>query len=226
MPNAPNFIDFLNSAPEAKVPREVRPRIKLLYTSLDQLLFVDARSELAADREVLLRIVNDDDLMPQVLRDVMLVETSKHLGQRIRSFHEGQRVLWRDAEKYGVPIQPPSLEDLQSRGLDLAANDDALEVAIRAQYRDLPDFWVDPDPQVLYGRVVVNLQANQTAWSCLVANLGFWVALNIIGTTIIALVMLGSGVPWPVVLACIIAFTGFNTAYFILQCIANPSYRA
>jgi hypothetical protein len=50
--------------------------------------------------------------------------------------------------------------------------------------------------------------------------------LQAIGTSLIALIMLGAGVPWQVVLKWLLIFTGFNTVYFILQCIANPSYRA
>lgn len=111
-------------------------------------------------------------------------------------------------------------------GLDPAGSDESLEEALRAQLRDIPDFWVEPDSGRLYERITTNLLVNQTVWSCLVRNLGFWAALNVIGTSLIALIMLGAGVPWQVVLKWLIIYTGVNTTYFILACIANPRYAA
>jgi hypothetical protein len=226
MPNAPDLIELINTAPESSLPPDVRPPLKWLFSSLDELLFLDNSSELAVDREVLIRILSDTDLTPPKLRDVMLAETAKYLGQRIKSFGNGQHIRWRDGEKYGLPMQPPSLEELRSIGLDPAGSADRLEEAIKAQIPDLPEFWMESDSKVLYDRIAANLLVNQTVWSCLVANLGFWAALNVIGTSLIALLMLGHGVPWQVVLKWIIIFTGVNTAYFILQCIVNPRYRA
>jgi hypothetical protein len=223
---APNLIELIDTVPDTSIPREIRPRLKWLFASPDELLFVDETSELAADREVLIRIASDADLTPPNLRDVMTVETSKYLGQRLKPYQRGERIRWRDGEKYGLPIRPPSLDELRSMGLDPAEGDDGLEDALRAQFRDIPEFWVEPDSQVLYDRIVANLLVNQTVWSCLVRNLGFWAALNVIGTHVIAAIMLLSGVPWQVVLKWLLIFTGANTAYFILQCIANPRYRA
>jgi hypothetical protein len=226
MPNAPDLVAVLDTVPESSLPREIRPRLKLLFANTDQLLFLDDRSEVAVDRQALIRIASDSDLTPPILRDIMLVETSKYLGQRIRSFSEGKRILWRDGERYALPVQPPSLEDLRSMGLDPAGSDESLEEALRAQLRDIPDFWVEPDSGRLYERITTNLMVNQTVWSCLVRNLGFWAALNVIGTSLIALIMLGAGVPWQVVLKWLIIYTGVNTTYFILACIANPRYTA
>jgi hypothetical protein len=186
---------------------------------------LDNNDELSVDRETLTRIVSDDDLTPRILRDVMLVETSKYLGRRVKSAGEGQRISWRDGERFGLPIHPPSMDDLRAMNLDPSMGDPS-EDAVRAQFPDVPEFWVEPDSSVLYDRVVGSLLANQTVWGCLVRNLGFWAALNVIGTSIIALVMLGSGVPWQTVLWWLIIYTGVNTAYFILQCIFNPRYVA
>ena len=223
-----DLVEFMNEEPESLLPREARPRLKLGFLSLDQLLFVDETSELAVDRETLIRIASDKDLTSPSVRDILLVETSKYVGLRIKSFKQGKRISWQDAETYGVPIDPPSREDIDSMGFGPTEDLVAIERAVRAQFRDreIPEFWIEPNSATLADRITDSLLVNQSVWSCLVANLGFWAALNVVGTHIIAGIMLVSGVPWQVVLKWLIVFTGANTAYFILQCIVNPRYRA
>jgi hypothetical protein len=222
--DAVNPIDFLESLPESSRVREVRPQLKLLFTSFDQLLFLDNNAELSVDRETLIRIVSDDDLTPTILRDVMLVETSKYLGRRVKSAGEGQRISWTDGERFGLPIHPPSMDDLRAMDLDPSMGDPS-EDAVRAQFPDIPEFWVEPDSSVLYDRVVERVLANQTVWDCLVRNLGFWAALTVIGSIIIVLIVLPAA-GWWVTLWILAAFHSFATAYFILQCVVNPSYVA
>jgi hypothetical protein len=202
-------IDLLDT-----LPREIRPRLKLLFSYLDRLLFLDNAAELSVDRETLISLASDDDLTPPVLHDVMLVETSKYLGTRVKSVGQGQRISWREGERYGLPIHPPSQDELRSKGLDPAGSDEQLADVLRAIFPELPDFWIEADSAVLHDRIISNLLINQTVWSCLVRNLGFWAALNVIGTSIIALIMLGAGVPWQVVLKWLLIFTGVNTHLF------------
>jgi hypothetical protein len=146
-------VEFLDSDPN--IPKELRPTLKLLFNSLDQLLFLDARGELSVDRTNFINLVSDPDQTPAKIRDVMLVETSKYLGQRIRSAKAGTRVNWVEGEKNGIPIHVPPLDELRSRGLDPSGSPEETQEAIRALYPDLPNFWVEPDPAVLSERIAV-----------------------------------------------------------------------
>jgi hypothetical protein len=88
-------VELLDSDPN--IPKELRPTLKLLFNSLDQLLFLDARGELSVDRKNFINLVSDPDQTPAKIRDVMLVETSKYLGQRIRSVNAALRGSWGNA---------------------------------------------------------------------------------------------------------------------------------
>jgi len=56
-----------------------------------------------------------------------------------------------------------------------------------------------------------------------VANLGFWAALTWIGSSVIFLSFLTLG--WQIALAIAIAYSGFATAYVILQCLVNQEFH-
>ena len=64
---------------------------------------------------------------------------------------------------------------------------------------------------------------NCTYWDCLVAHLGFWAALVLIGSHIVLISLLA--VSWQVALAWAIVYSGVATAYVLLQCAANPNWN-
>jgi hypothetical protein len=220
--------DFLSSIvsllPEEHVNDRVRSRLKKLQERLDNLFFLDETSELAVDRQALIALARDEDFVPADLRDVVILETAKHLGRRLKGVGKGHRITWLEGGKYGPPTQP-AVDELRKSGLKPSMSTQELGVALREWYPKLPKDFLASDSSKLYPIMLANLAHNRTVWDCVVANLGWWAAINVIGTLIIALVMLGSGVPWPWVLAACIAFSGFLTAFVILSCATNPEWH-
>lgn len=96
--------EMLNLLPLDSIPSECRQRLRTLSDELDRLLFLDETDELAADRKILINIASNNELVPEKLKDIFLVETSKHLGRRLKEFEKGHRLSWHEAGKYGLPI--------------------------------------------------------------------------------------------------------------------------
>jgi len=215
---------MIRMLPKAILLGDVRSRLEMLFSELDQLLFLDDTLELAVDRETLMRIASNEDLLPASHRDIALLETSKHLGRRVKGLGKGRRISWRDGSKYGLPIQPPSRAQLDALGITKTASIDDLRIALKKVFPELPKFWIKTNAAQLAETVLRSFLINRTVWDCLVANLGFWAALVIIGSLVIFFILLAS-LPWPVALAVAIVCSGVATAYVVLQCIANQNFH-
>jgi hypothetical protein len=224
-PSKSNLSDILNILSENILPDEVRPRIKKLFDEMDQLLFLDETHELAVDRKTLIRLVNNEDLMPTSLRDITLVETSKYLGRRLKELRKGRRIKWRDGEKYGLPIHVLSEKDLRNWGITDRTSTNELADIMKMQFPEIPEFWMNDNSKQLADEVLQNFMVNRTVWDCLVANMGWWAALTLAGGLVVFLVLLGSGVPWPAALLIAGIYQSVATTYFLLQCAANPYFQ-
>lgn len=219
------FSTVLNALPDSILPASVRPRLKKLFDESDQLLFLDETGELAVDRKTLIRLVNTDDLLPTSLRDIALVETSKHLGRRVKELGKGRRISWQEGEKHGLPIHPATAEDLRAWGITEKTTLKDITALVKKQYPEIPDFWKNDDSKQLAESIVQNCLVNRTVWDCLVSNFGWWAAITLIGGLILFFILLGSGVPWPIALLIAGIYQSAATAYFIFQCVASPSFQ-
>jgi hypothetical protein len=226
MVSAPNpkLSDMLNVLPAAFLSREVRPLVRILFDEMDQLLFLDNMGELSVDRGTLIRIASDDYLMPARLRDIAILETSKHLGPRVKAVGEGRRITWREGEKYGLPIHPPTLEDFRAWGITDTTSIDELGVILKAQLPGIPEFWFNENSAQLEEMILQKCMANQTFWDCLVANLGWWAAIVAVGAIVVFFALVGE-IGWQAALVWAIVYSGVATFYFIAQCLVNPSFR-
>jgi len=217
--------EILKTLPKRVIPEAARRRLNTLSEEMDQLLFLDDTRELAVDRKTLIRIVNNEALVPTILRDIALAETSKHLGRRLKEVGKGRRIPWREGEKYGLPIHPLAATDLREWGINEKTSTDELAAILKAKVPKISSFWMNDNPKELADSIVQRLMVNRTVWDCVVANLGWWAAITLLGGFIIFLILVGSGVPWPWALLIAGIYQSFATAYFIGQCLANPNYH-
>jgi hypothetical protein len=198
----------LEALPSSILPDEHRRLLERMVEQSDQLLFLDKTCELAADRDALIRMVSDESLIPADLGYIEVLETAKHLGRRLKGFDGGRRLTWAEGEKYGLPVSPPSADELRAAGISEGT---------------CPEELTEAEPRELQELARKNLAVNRTVWDCLVANLGFWAALTWIGSSVIFLSFLTLG--WQIALAIAIAYSGFATAYVILQCLVNQEFH-
>ena len=214
----------INLLPDGLVPPEQRQLLTQLFEESDQLLFFE-RDELWVDRGTLVRIVRSDGFPPE-LREIALVETAKHLGRRIRvPGTKAVRVSWREgATKYGLPYAPASPTELRALGVTEETTSEDLADLLRTQFPALPSFWTESGPAEVREAVMTSFLANRTVWDCLVANLGWWAALVLIGSHIIFFGALGAG--WQVALVLAAVYSGVATLWIVLNCIANVYFIA
>lgn len=218
--------ELLDILPRNIVPRKARTQIDTLVAELDRLLFVDAFDEVAVDRSTLMRIASNKLLVPAEIRDHVLVETAKHLGRRIREFKKGnRRIRWVDSGARGLPIHPMSVEDVQALGITSKTTVDEIEALLREHVKDMPAGLTKGSPEEASRFLLDQMKLNRSYWDCLVANLGFWAALTFIGGLIVFIIVLGSGVPWPIALLIAGIFQTGATLYFLLQCAWNPNFN-
>src|SRR5262249_9238208 len=216
--------EMLNLLPPNSIPGNARHRLRILSDQLDQLLFLDEIDELTADRKTLIRIANDKDLVPEILRDIFLIETSKHLGRRLKEFGKGRRIAWHEAGKYGLPIEPVTADELSGWGITRETTTDELGIIVKKHMR-VPSFLENDNAEELYNSILEKFQINRTLWDCVVANLGFWAALTLGGGLIIFGILVGSGVPWPWALLLAGIYQTASTAYVLGQCALNPYFH-
>jgi hypothetical protein len=209
--------------PATILPKKHRSLLNRMVRESDQLLFQDKNLELACDRDTLIRMANDEDLVPPELRDIVVLETAKHLGRRVKAFKGGRRLSWREGAKYGLPVQPASEEELRDIGITADTSVEELGRLLKKRFPELPDDLTETEPETLRELALKNLAENQTVWDCLAANLGFWAALTLIGSIVIFLSLLTLG--WQIALAVAIAYSGILTGYVIIQCLLNARYR-
>ena len=224
-PSRSDINEMLNGPLKRMVPDGARSSLNRLFKEMDQLLFLDTTGELAVDRATLIRIATNEEFMPASLRHITLVETSKHLGRRIKEVGRGRRITWHDGANYGLPSRSMSVTELESWGVTERTSSDQLAAIVKERIPDLPRFWINDNTRELTEAIVQQFQLNRTVWDCAVANLGWWAALTMIGGLAILAILLGSGVPWPVALLIAGIYQTGATLYFILQCAANPNFQ-
>lgn len=217
--------DLLDLLPREIVPKRARTQLITLVKELDQLLFLDGFDEVSVDRSTLMRIANNGSLVPVQIKDIVLVETSKHLGRRIKEVKKTDRRLrWVDGGIYGLPIRPMPADEVRSLGITSKTTVDEIAKSLKQRLPYIPPMLTEYAPAQLADHLINQLKSNRTYWDCLVANLGFWAALTFIGGLLVFLILAGSGVPWPVALLIAGIFQTGVTLYFLLQCAANPNF--
>jgi hypothetical protein len=173
-----------------------------------------------------MRIAGNKTLVPAEIKDHVLVETSKHLGRRLKEFKKGsRRIRWVDGGAYGLPIHPMAAAEVKSLGITSKTTVDEIEKMLRKRVKDIPPMLTKGTPEELSKFLIEQLKTNRSYWDCLVANLGFWAAVTFIGGFIVFLILAASGVPWPIALLWAGIFQTGVTLYFLLQCAANPNFN-
>ena len=215
--------DFL-----ALLPKELRltsafRAFKKIMERLDGLLFLDEFNELSVDRDAFIKFVRDRSLVPAEIADVMILETTKHLGRRIKQRKRGQQVKWLDSAKYGLPITPMSTAEFEKLAGGRLENEKDLEKFVLRALPDVPKFWTRSNSQAIRSDLIKGALKNRTYWDCLVAHLGFWAALVLVGSLVVFFSLLVLG--WQVALAFAIAYSGIATAYVLLQCAFNTEWN-
>lgn len=213
----------LDIIPTTLLPDDRRPLLNRMLLESDRLLFLDRTLELAADRDTLIAIARDEELIPAALRDIEILETAKHLGRRVKRFEGARRLTWVEAAKYGLPVQPATADEFKELGIVEGVSAAGAGELFLKRFPDLPRTLFATEPAELHSIALKNLTVNRTVWDCLVANLGFWAALTWIGSSVIFVSLLTLG--WQVALAVAIAYSGFATGYVILQCLVNQEFR-
>jgi hypothetical protein len=217
------FGDFLRLIPKNLISAPVAKVYAKATRNLDRLLFLDEYGELSVDRESLIALVRDKDLVSAKIADVVLLETAKHLGRRLKVRKDGIQVTWLEATKYGLPIVPMSRAAIQELTDSRFSTPNDIEKFIRRSLPDVPKFWSRSDCKAIQSDLIEGMLRNRTYWDCLVAHLGFWAALVLIGSHIVLISLLA--VSWQVALAWAIVYSGVATAYVLLQCAANPNWN-
>jgi len=72
--------------------------------------------------------------------------------------------------------------------------------------------------------LIKRLRHNRSFWDCIVANLGWWAAINFGASIVVFLTLVASGVPWYVAVWLAAAFQSVFTTYIFGQCLANSAY--
>src|SRR5690349_6782871 len=108
--------DVVDLFPEELGEPRVLQRLRKLANELDGLLGLDESGELAVDRDALIKIARDRDLVPAEQQDLLVRETERHLGQKVKG--RGRHLGWRNVARHGVPIQPESMLTLRGLGMD------------------------------------------------------------------------------------------------------------
>jgi hypothetical protein len=207
--------DFLALLPKELLPAPVSKAFKKAVARL---------GELSVDRDALIQLVRDRSLVPAEIADVMMLETTKHLGRRVKLRETGIQVKWLESAKYGLPITPMSAADYEElTGGRRLTNEKDLEEFIRRALPDVPKFWTRSNGQAIRSDLIKGSLENRSYWDCLVAHLGFWAALVLIGSHIVLICLLGAG--WQIALKWAIIYSGVATAYVLLQCLVNPNYN-
>lgn len=135
----PALLELLDILPNGIVPKKARTKLNKLVMELDQLLFIDDFDEISVDRATLIRIVGNKALVPADIKAHVLVETSKHLGRRIKEFHKGsRRIRWVDGGAHGLPIHPMTAADVKLLGITPKTTVDEIEKMLKKRVKDIP----------------------------------------------------------------------------------------
>ncbi len=135
--NPNNLVDVIA---KRVLSEEVRQRIKMLGDEMDQLFFLDEDKELAVDRKSLIRFVNNEWLVPPTLKDIMLAETSKHLGRRLKEVGNGHRITLWEVENYGLPMHRLSETDIRDWGITEHTSTEELAGILKTRFPAMPSF--------------------------------------------------------------------------------------
>lgn len=212
--------------PEGLCEPQFRQRFRKLADRLDELLGLDESGELVVDQDALLKIAHDRDLMPAEYESLIVRETQKHLGHKLKKLGPGHRVGWREAAQHGSPIRPEPVEVLRGLGIDKSSSVDDLRRILREQYPDSPSYWLEADAATIRDTALRVLAHNRTLWDCMVAHQGYWGALAAfaaIGGLIIYFTAT-AGPAGPILVYSLIAILGSGTAFMFLTCFANPDW--
>jgi len=232
MPVPGGIPELLAQLPLGFVDAPTRARLQKLSQAMDQIFFLDATGELSADRGTLIRIVNDQDLTLPALRDIVLLETSKHLGRRLKARGNGLALTWQEAVVHGVQFSPVPISAWQSMGLNKVATDRDLQALIVRQYPGIPTGWIQPPAADFGAKLVSSFMHNRTVWDCVVAHIGFWGAIAVLWAVsammvIVLFVTVVSGgtltlAALLLLIAALLAALGLAVTIAVLNCIENP----
>lgn len=214
--------------PSKLLDTQVQDLLRSFAVELDNLMFLDDQNELAVDRKALLKILRNPKLFPKVdenLKDIILLETTKQLGKKVKERHGGRAVKWFEAGQFGLPIDQESIAQIQKLGISQTSTADDIKNILREQMPDLPSFWFDLDDKTLANTILENFQKNRTVWDCVVAKLGYFAALAVFaaaGAAIIIATATG-GIAAPLIIFLTATF-GLGTTTIVGNCILNPNW--
>jgi hypothetical protein len=214
--------------PERYQGDELRGQFDRLERYLDRLLFLDHTAELAVDRDTFLALCGDEELVPAEIQDIFILETAKYVGRRIKTFEsKGRRITWREGAKYGLLPMTGAAEVLE-RGYTRDMSDDEMRQALRESAppgiklaEDSLDHLNGPAGRAY---LIKRLRHNRSFWDCIVANLGWWAAINFGASSVVFLLLVASGVPWPAALWMAAGFQTLFTAYIFGSCLVNSQF--
>ncbi len=218
--------DVLDLIPREFADPAVRRRLRKLTQLLDELAAEDENKAAIVDEDTVLRIVRDRDIFPPEIQDRVQRELKAHLGTKLKKRGTGRHLTWRELEGRDTPIKPVPLDTLRKMGIDASATGDQVRAALRKNFPDIPDFWLDADAPRIRETALEALQHNRSVWDCCVAHLGYWAAV-VIFAAVGAFLIVGTATgPWGIPLAVwLISVLGFGTAVIVLNCVKNPNWQ-
>ena len=217
-----NITDFVS--PEHLAPK-ARAALSNLEKHLDNLLFVDEGNDIAINRETFLALVRDEEVIPAKLRDVVVLESAKHLGRRLRTAPKSARkISWREGEKYGA-VDRPGAAELREHGFKTSMSLEEMREALKKQYPRVPASLLEEDSVKLYPKLLETFERNRSVWDCVVSNLGWFAAIQIVGSIIILVLLLAAGVAGAVIAIILLAFAATLTVFILLSCAFNTNFQ-
>lgn len=214
--------------PERYRNDELHSQFDRLEKHLDRLLFLDHTAELAVDRDAFLTLCKDVELVPAEIHDIFILETAKYAGRRIKTFESrGRRIMWREGANYGL-LPMTGTAELRERGYTPDMSDEEMRRAwlegappeIEISEKSL-DQLNGPDGQAY---LIKRLRRNRSFWDCIVANLGWWAAINFGASIAVFLILVASGMPWFVAIWVAAGFQSVFTTYVFGQCLVNSEW--
>jgi hypothetical protein len=201
---------------------EVRNRLKHFARELDQLVAVED-GNVAVDGAALERMIRSESF-PSQLQERARRETQGHLGGRLKERPRGRKLKWQELVEHGAPIEPASIAELRSIGIDSDASVERAKEILRERYPDVPGDLLEAEGPELRELAVRALEHNRTVWDCCVAHLGWWGALWVFAIAGAFLIVGTATGPWGVPLAIwLIGVLGGGTAVIVMNCMLNPN---
>lgn len=224
--NSNDLSSFLDLVPKQIMNKDTALLLKKYTEALNDIFFLDSFGELSADREALIKLTNYIPSKDSDLLKMAVLETAKHAGRRLKTKGKGLALKWQEVARYGPAISPVSPTELTNMGITKSATVTDIQTALASKLTGLDASWSELSDSQLQEMLLTNMRKNRSWWDCVVAMLGWWAALMVIGflgvILIIAAGIATGGVAWVALWIWIVGVVGFGTAVIMLNCAINP----